>query len=113
MALLTLKEALGIFLEHHITIDDVRINEQIVEEWLRGGEIQGVQQSDGSWKINEDEIYRYIYALQWEGTAYEEGIDDKTKIERLYKEIYEQRKQIEKLKQENYELKVRLGVSDF
>jgi predicted site-specific integrase-resolvase len=112
MTRLTLKEALDIFQEHHITIDDIRINEQIMEEWLRSGEIQGVQERDGGWKVSEDEIYRYIYSLQWEGTAYEEGIDDKTRIDRLYKEVYELRKQIRELQQENYELRVKLGVSD-
>lgn len=112
MTLLTLKEALGIFLEHQIYVDDVLINEQIIEDWLRTGEIQGVQQRDGRWKISEDEIDRYIYALQWEGTAYEEGIDDKTRIDRLRKEIYELRKKIEELEQENYELKGKLGISE-
>lgn len=112
MTILSLKEALDIFLEHHITINDLRINEKIMEEWLRSGEIQGVQQRNGGWKISEDEIYRYLYALQWEGTAYEEGIGDKTRIDRLYKEVYELKKQIRKLEQENYKLMVKLGVSD-
>lgn len=113
MAILNLREALAIFLEHHITINDVRINEHMIEEWLREGKIKGVQTRDGGWKVSEDEIDRYIYSLQWEGTAYEEGIDDKTRIDRLYKEVYELRKQIEELKHENYRLKVRLGDSEF
>jgi len=112
MTMLTLREALGLFLEHHIYVDDVLINEIVIEDWLRSGELKGVQQPDGRWEISKDEIERYIYALQWEGTAYEEGIDDKTRIERLREQIYELTKQIEELKRENYELKDRLGISD-
>ncbi|WBX79472.1 hypothetical protein PD280_17480 [Virgibacillus salarius] len=61
----------------------------------------------------EEEVYRFIEAYRWEGTAFEEGIDDQTKIERLLEEITDLKKQIVKLQEEKAELEDQLGIMPF
>lgn len=61
----------------------------------------------------EEEVYRFIEAYRWEGTAFEEGIDDQIKIERLLEEITDLKKQIVKLHGEKAELEDQLGIMPF
>lgn len=37
------------------------------------------------WRIPESEVWQLIEAPRWEGTPYEEGIDDHARIDRLFR----------------------------
>lgn len=43
---------------------------------------------------------------------FEDGIDDKTRIDRFIEEVKELKYQVEKLEQENYELRIKLGLEE-
>ncbi|MBM7569946.1 hypothetical protein [Aquibacillus albus] len=71
----------------------VKCDETLVEEWLNASPIREIH-----YQVNESDLYAFNDWCRWKGTAYEEGIDDTTKISRLLEEISE-------LKRENSELK--------
>ena len=108
--MLTVKEATGFLNEHKITS-----SEQMVRRWLRQGKIKGVPSKNRKigWRICIKDLIGFIDSLQWEGTAYEEGIDDQTKIERLMKEVTELKAQIKNLETENEKLREQLGIPPF
>lgn len=108
--MLTVKEVTAFLNDHHITS-----SEQMVRRWLRQGRIKGVrpEKRKVGWRICTRDLIEFIESLQWEGTAYEEGIDDKTKIDRLLAEISELKSKIEDLKAENDQLRDKLGVPPF
>lgn len=82
---------------------------------LRQGRLKGTRSENRKegWKICLRDLLQFIESLQWEGTAYEEGIDDKTKIKRLLEEITELKLQIEVLEKKNEELNAKLGIPPF
>ncbi len=108
--MLTVKEALCVLDDHYITS-----SEQMIRRWLRQGKLKGIrsQNRKDGWRICEKELYRFMESLQWEGTAYEEGIDDATKIKRLLEEIKELKLQIQKLEKINEDLNTKLGIPPF
>ena len=108
--MLTVKEATGFLNDHHITS-----SEQMVRRWLRQGKIKGVRSENRKvgWRICTRDLIAFMESLQWAGSAYEEGIDDKTKIDRLLDEISELKAQIKELQTENYQLKDKLGIPPF
>jgi regulator of replication initiation timing len=59
------------------------------------------------------ELIGFMDSLQYIGTAYEEGIDDKTKIDRLMEEISGLKIQIQDLQTENDQLRDKLGIPPF
>ncbi len=108
--MLTVKDACGILNNHHIDC-----SEQMLRRWLRQGRIKGMRSENRKegWRVCEVGLYHFMEALSWEGTAYEEGIDDTTKIKRLLEEIAELKLQIEALEKENEELNAKLGIPPF
>jgi cell shape-determining protein MreC len=52
-------------------------------------------------------------SLRVKGTAYEEGIDDKTKVNRLLEEIEHLENRIGQYAEENHELREQLGLNSF
>ena len=108
--MLTVKDAFGILNDHHIGC-----SEQMLRRWLRQGRLKGTRSENRKegWRICEIELYRFMESLQWEGTAYEEGIDAATKIKRLLEEITELKLQIEVLEKKNEELNAKLGIPPF
>lgn len=107
---LTVKEALGFLNDHHITS-----SEQMLRRLLRNGRIKGIPPKNrkSGWRITTGELICYMNSLKWEGTAYEEGIDDKTKIKRLFEEIDELKMRIKELENEKEQLEARLGIPPF
>jgi len=75
------------------------------------GKLNGTE-SEGLYTVDEDEIYKFLEAYKWEGTAYEKGIDDKTKVFRLLEDISYFRQKIIELENENRELKEKLSLSE-
>lgn len=108
--MLTVKDATGFLNDHHITS-----SEQMVRRWLRQGKIKGIPSENRKigWRICTRDLISFMESLQWEGTAYEEGIDDETKIDRLLDEISELKAQIKELNAENDQLRDKLGIPPF
>jgi hypothetical protein len=88
-----------------------RCDEYKVEQWLNEGKLNGTE-SEGIYTINEEEVYKFLEAYKWEGTAYEKGLDDKTKVSRLLEDISYFRQKIIELENENRELKEKLSRSE-
>jgi len=85
---------------------------ELVEEWMSTDPLVPEVDSN-SHKISEEYIHRFNDWLKWKGTAFEEGIDNETKINRLLEENNSLRKQIESLQKEKAELEDRLGTLPF
>lgn len=83
-----------------------------VKQWISEGKLKGIQ-NNGIYLTDEDEVYNFLEAYRWEGTAYEKGIDDKTKISRLLEEIADLKKQVSSLQDEKAKLKEQLGIMPF
>lgn len=60
--------------------------------------------------LEENDVYEFLEHYRWEGSTYEKGINDKTKINRLLVEISDYRHQILRLEKENRELKEKLAI---
>ena len=89
-------------------------SEQMIRRYLRQGKIQGIRSSNRKegWRIPEDEVYRYLVTPIFEGTIYEEDIDDATRIKRLFAEVERLEKQVSELNSENNELLAKLGMDN-
>lgn len=85
---------------------------EMVSRWISEGNIKDTG-NGGAYEVLEEEVYGFINAYRWEGTAFEEGIDDQTKIERLLEEMEDLKKQIAKLQEEKAELEDQLGIMPF
>ena len=105
MDMFTVRETVGL-------LSDYRIDHsaQTLRSWLRQGKIRGTKSTNGKevWLIPQCEIWRLIEAPRWEGTPYEEGLDDQTKIDRIFEEVRELQQRINELERENYELRSKL-----
>ncbi|MDQ0254608.1 polyhydroxyalkanoate synthesis regulator phasin [Evansella vedderi] len=85
-----------------------RVDEVSVREWVK----ENNKKANTSDKIRptiEDDLLKYNHWCIVKGTAYEEGIDDQTKISRLLEEVELLRKEVEDLKNEKYDLEKLLG----
>lgn len=89
-----------------------RCNMHKVEQWVMEGKLKGTE-SEGIYTFDEEEIYRFLDTYKWEGTAYEKGLDDKTKVSRLLEDISYFRRKVIELENENRELKEKLSLSEF
>lgn len=90
----------------------LKCDEKLIEEWVN--EKSGKANNSGTiQQISEDDIYSFNDWCRWKGTAYEKGIDDRTKIDRLFEEINGLKKEIETLKTEKIILEEQLGILPF
>lgn len=80
-----------------------------VEQWLDEGKLKG-KISKETYMIEEEDVYNFLDFYRWEGTAYERGIDDKTKISRLLDEIKYLKQQVDELEEENTKLMSQLDI---
>lgn len=104
MIILTLIEATSLLHSYGIKCD-----QKMVKQWIESGLIKG-QESKFNYSIEDEAIYDFLHSYQWEGTAYEIGIDDKTKIKRLLIEIEGLKAQVSKLTSEKEKLEDQLGI---
>ncbi len=88
----------------------LKYERELIEEWINNDLRKG---TDASHQISEDYIYWFNDWLRWKGTAYEAGIDDQTKINRLHEEICALKKEIENLQREKEALEEQLGIPPF
>lgn len=99
----TAKEATKFFHSYELKCD-----ENVVQEWMNK---KGTSQI-GS-QVSEDDVWEFTEWWLRKGTAYEEGIDNETKIDRLLEEIMELKEEISSLKKEKIDLEIQLGVMPF
>lgn len=107
--LLTVKEASCYLLDARM-----EHSEQMIRRWLRQGKIKGIRSSNRKegWRIPYKELDNFIYAQQWVGTPYEDGIDEQTMITRFMDEINSLQQTIRQLTTENHDLRRKLGYDD-
>ena len=106
MTTLTIQKAINLLHSYGLLCDQDK-----VRQWLKEGKIGS--KINGTYIINEADIYDFQETLRWEGTAYENGIDDKTKISRLLEEIEQLKRQISDLQEEKEKLDDQLGITPF
>jgi hypothetical protein len=102
---MTIQETVEILLDHRLECDV-----QDIEAWIKQGKIKATKEGN---TIEIEEIWDFLNQLRLKGTAYEKGIDDKTKIERLEKEIGDLKARIDALVDEKILLEIELGTSPF
>jgi hypothetical protein len=108
-AMYTVREMIDLLQNHHI-----QVSEQMIRRYLRQGKIAGVRPANRrvGWTIPGHEVFRYWDSLQYEGTIYEEGIDDFTRIKRQLAKLENLERRISELNCENHDLRVKLGLKD-
>lgn len=99
----TAKEATAFFRTY------MKCDEKLVQEWLEDKHTIHI----GSPIVTEDNLYQFNDWCRLKGTAYEEGIDDQTKIARLLKEIDGLKREITTLEKEKVKLEEQLGIMPF
>ncbi|MBU9713487.1 hypothetical protein [Evansella tamaricis] len=107
MSSLNAEEAISFFKSYGF-----RVDEESVREWIKDNN----KMANMPYKrrpIVENDLYRYNDWCKVKGTAYEEGIDDRTKVARLLTENSLLKKEIEKLKAEKQQLEESLGLNDW
>lgn len=98
--------------EYSLEFKDQAVTGQIVAEWVEQGLIKATGTKNRI-AIERKDLEEFVYNCQWEGTAYEKGIDDQTKIERLLEEVMELKRENKRLQNENAEYALKLGIGDF
>lgn len=87
-------------------------DKEMVEDWLQNGTLNN-NKVDHLYHIQEQDLKNFMYDFRWNGTAFERGIDDATKIERLLQEIQELKEQVSQLHTEKMKLEIQLGIEPF
>jgi hypothetical protein len=108
-AMFTVKEMVELLQDH-----EINTSEQMIRRYLRQGKIQGIRPSNRKegWTILGHEVFRYWDSLRYEGTIYEDDIDDSIRIKRLFDEVGSLEKRVAELSRENYDFRVKLGLEE-
>ena len=106
MSILNAEEAICFFKSYGLKVDAKSVKEWVEEDNKRANS------TCESHQIVETDLYRFNDWCLVKGTAYEEGIDDKTKIARLLEEISLLKKEVESLKDEKRHLENQLEIND-
>lgn len=110
---LTIEEATSVLRSNYgMESKGERITTTIVTEWME----QGLKKSSGNGEnrtIDILDLEEFVEESKWKGTAFEKGIDEQTKIERLLDELFKLKAENERLQKENYEYALKLGIGDF
>lgn len=104
MSVLALTETMKFFLSYGI-----KCEEELVEEWINTSSTT----KDLNYQVCEDDLYDFNEWCRCKGTAYEEGIDDQTKIARLLEEVDELKDEITLLKKQKERLEDKQGIIPF
>ncbi|GGK09462.1 hypothetical protein GCM10007063_34930 [Lentibacillus kapialis] len=99
----TAKEATKFFHSY-----ELKCNENLVQEWMNRKSTKHI----GS-QVTEDDVWEFTEWWGRKDTAYEEGIDDQTKINRLLEEITRLKKEKSSLEKEKTDLELQLGIMPF
>jgi len=87
---------------------EVKCDEELVQEWLNHTSNEQI-----SAPVTEEHVWAFTDWWMRQSTAYEDGIDDKTKIERLITENQRLKKENNTLRSEKILLEHDLGISPF
>ncbi|ESU34270.1 hypothetical protein G3A_02030 [Bacillus sp. 17376] len=107
MSVIDAEEAIRFFKTYGIKFDEESVKEW-AEDYNKSADI-----ACESRQIEERDLYTYNHWCVLKGTAYEDGIDDKTKIARLLEEIAELKQKNSELNQEIQILESKLGIGPF
>lgn len=112
---LTIEEAAPILRsDYGMEYKDRSITPTIVSSWIEQGFIKAYRNgSNQDIVIDRLDLEDFVEDSYWEGTAFEKGIDDQTKIERLIDEVRELKIENARLRKENSEYALKLGIEDF
>ncbi|MBW8352164.1 hypothetical protein K0H71_22470 [Bacillus sp. IITD106] len=99
----TVEEITAFFHSH-----EVKCLQTDVEEWIE--KTGGLSDDE---ELNDWDMYDFTDWWRYRGTAYEHGIDDQTKIERLLEEIEYHKREKEELRQEVNKLLDQLDILPF
>jgi len=107
MTILNEHETAGLMHSYGIKCDN-----ETIKQWVKDGTLKGI--INGSlYEIHIENVEEFLYDRQWNGTAFERGIDDSTKIQRLLDEVYALKRRVLELENINCELKSKLGEMPF
>jgi hypothetical protein len=90
----------------------LKIEEKYIQEWVDLENSKAIASCENH-RLCEDDIDDFNDWYRWKGTAHEEGIDDQTKIERLFEEIEYLKTVIEKVNEEKAKLEKEMGILPF
>ncbi len=107
MNVLNAEEAIHFFKSYGL-----RVDETLVIQWVKENNEKAVRPFENR-PIVEEDLYIYNDWCRVKGTAFEEGIDDTTKIIRLLEENLLLKKEVEKLKAEKQRLEDSFGLNDW
>ncbi|WP_456276503.1 hypothetical protein [Bacillus sp. AK128] len=82
----------------------VKCEENLVQQWL----IES--QTERKSSVSEEDLYQFNEWCRWKGTPYEEGIDEKTKMDRLLEENKNLKNEIRNLRNEKARIIEQLEV---
>lgn len=91
---------------------EVKCDEKLVGEWMDKSSV-GRELRDLRSDLDEWDMYAFSDWWSVRGTAYEDGIDDQTKIARLLEEVAFLKKKNDELQEENSELLSKLDILPF
>lgn len=98
--------------EYGMEYKDQAVTWRGVAEWVEQGLIKATGTKNHQ-AIERKDLEEFVENSRWEGTAYEKGIDDQTKIERLLEEVMELKRENNRLYKENTDYALKLGIGDF
>lgn len=105
--MVTVKKATLFFRSYELKCD-----EKLVGEWMDDNPV-GRELKDLRSELDEWDMYAFSDWCSVRGTAYEDGIDDQTKIARLLEEVANLKKKNDELQKENSELISKLDILPF
>lgn len=83
-----------------------------LQKWVEQGLIKPSGNGQNR-KISLLDLEDFVEESRLKGTAFERGIDDQTKVQRLLDELFKLKAENERLQQENYEYALKLEIGDF
>lgn len=110
---LTIEEATSILRSNYgLEFKGEKVTSTVVTEWVEQGLIKSSKNGENR-KISLLDLEDFVEESRLKGTAFESGIDDQIKIERLLDELIRLKTENERLQKENYEYALKLGIGDF
>ncbi|MFD1068273.1 hypothetical protein [Oceanobacillus locisalsi] len=105
---MTMNEVIEILHAHYIECD-----QSTIKKWIIEGKLKASQVDSGEYEVEEEDLRDFFYYQSTVGTAFEEGISDKVRIERLLEYVQKLEEEMAKLRWEKTLLEFELGISPF
>lgn len=88
-----------------------RLTATTVAEWIKQGVIKS-SRNDSYQVVDKFELEDFVEKMRWEGTAFEKGIDDQTKLDRLLEENVKLKKENEQLRKEMFKNAIECNIGE-